>query len=297
MHSIFLQACRLAGLQACRLASLIALLLALAPSVWACTYFDAFKANDDGTVTDSRSGTVWQVCALGQNWTSSGCMGRLTLMTSWEAVQAARANSFTGKTDWRLPTKTEAVSIVGKFDSCRDKKRAVADVFQPVHPDGNLGQYWALISYIGQGYKAHYVNFNNGGLSPLWSLRDTSTGVRLVRAGRPSSLAEFNREFTKIEQYERDIAAQIQQDQAAANAANEARNNAQACGRLYAGKPVKLRYFHRDFFGRQEFYWAEGVIIGIGNGMASARVTVYDRKNEGDGYSVNSVHERACSDF
>ena len=84
---------------------------------------------------------------------------------------------------------------------------------------------------------------------------------------------------------------------AAANAANEARNNAQACGRLYAGKPVRLTYFHRDSFGRKEFYWVEGVIVGIGNGVASARVTLYDRKNEGNGYSVNSVHERVCSDF
>lgn len=286
MRLIFLRACGLA------------LLLTLAPSVWAqtCTYFDAFKDNQDGTVTDPRSGTVWQVCYLGQDWNSSGCTGRSSQMYIWDAVQAARASSFLGKTDWRLPTKTEAVSIVGKFDSCRGKKRAVANAFEPLSPEIDelgLGKTWSLSPQIGKGYKAWTVRFSDG-LIQEESVQGLLTIARLVRAGSPSSLAEFNREFTKIKQYERDIAAQSQQDQAAWNAANEARNNAQACGRLYAGKPTSLSY--PNPYAPRQTWTADAMIVGVGNQTASARV-IGGVTSANAGYGVGSVHERSCNDF
>ena len=287
----------------------------LAPSVWAqtCTYFDDFKDNGNGTVTDPRSNTVWQRCAVGQSWNGSGCAGEGKEMSWWDAMRAAKTDRYLAKADWRLPTVTEAGSIVGQYSACAGSpfNRAVSTVFQPLKSNGELGRFWttsqAKSTY---GHPAAHIFAFNIGNDDHYLYHQFNSAVRFVRAGHSSAVNEFNRELSKLEQeatariaqtrkLEQEAAADAQKlrDQAAANAANEARNNAQACGRLYAGKPVKLRYFPRDFFGRQEFYWAEGVIIGMGNGMACARVTVYGRKNEGDGYSVNSVHERACSDF
>ena len=214
-------------------------------------------------------------------------------------MRAAKADRYLAKADWRLPTVIEAGSIVGKYSACASSplNRAVSTVFQPLKSNGDLGRFLTTsqAKTVWNQPAAHTFAFDTG-FDDHYSHHQFTSAVRFVCAGHSSAVNEFNRELSKLKQ---EAAADAQKlcGQAAANATNEARNNAQACGRLYAGKPVKLRYFHRDFFGRQEFYWAEGVIIGIGNGMASARVTVYDRKNEGDGYSVNSVHERACSDF
>jgi hypothetical protein len=88
------------------------------------------------------------------------------------------------------------------------------------------------------------------------------------------------------------LRAQQERAQSAANAANEARNNSQACGRLYAGKPTRIR--SGEFFGKP--YYADAVITGVGNGVASARV-IGGSAYASDGYGIGSVHERSCSDF
>ena len=184
------------SLQACGLA----LLLALAPSVWAqCVYFDAFKDNDDGTVTDPRSGTVWQRCAVGQSWNGVSCTGDGRKLAWWDAMRAAKEDKYLGKTDWRLPTKNELLAVVGKFNDCVNAhpRRAVSIFFQ-----GELEWNWSSSTDAGFADKAGLVNFRGGAIaSDNRSVNHYQ--AQLVRADRQSTYLEFNREFAKIGQYER----------------------------------------------------------------------------------------------
>ncbi len=223
-------------------------------------------------------------------------------MPWWDAMRSAKVNRFLGKTDWRPPTKAEGESIVGKFDDCirTQPRRAVSTAFQPVAQD-NLSWFWTSSPYAGNASGAWFVNFYDGGIND--DLRVNSYHVRLVRSGQSSAFSEFNREFAKIGQYEaahlaekrkeeREAAAKAQQEraQAAANAANEARRNAEACGRLYAGKPVKI--YAGKVWGMD--FWVNAMVTGVGNGVASARVTGGDTRS---GYEVGSIHEKNCNEF
>ena len=208
-----------------------------------CRYFDNFKDNNDGTVTDPRSGTVWQRCALGQRWNSSGCVGEGKGFPWWDAMRAAKADRSLDKSDWRLPTKNEVMSIVGEYGSCYKSfsllNRAVSTVFQPVNSSGDLGNFWTA-SQTENKNSAYTVSFDRG-YEGRASERGYPKAVRFVRTGQASAVNEFNRELSKIGQYEAaDIAqtrkleqetaanAQKLRDQAAANAANEARNKTQS---------------------------------------------------------------------
>jgi hypothetical protein len=114
----------------------------------ACTYFDNFTENGDGsTVTDPRDGLIWQKCALGQTWNGSGCTGKAQKMSWWDAMRAAKKNNALGQSDWRLPTKNELTAITVKkrcerlnFHSSRAVSSALA---YPVTTYGDLGIFWS----------------------------------------------------------------------------------------------------------------------------------------------------------
>jgi Protein of unknown function (DUF1566) len=214
-------------LRACGLALL---LLAIAPSAWAqtCQYFDDFKDNGDGTVTDPRSGTVWQRCAVGQRWNGSGCSGEGKAMPWWDAMRAAKADRFLGKADWRLPTKDEVEAIVGKYADCKNTKpqRAVSNVFQAIGSKDNdfLGWFWMSSPNAGDPNFARYVDFSSGDVGSGY--RSNNDRVRLVRSGQSLALGEFNREFAKLGQYEAAHLAKKRQEEQEATKARLARLDA-----------------------------------------------------------------------
>lgn len=74
----------------------------------------AFSANPDGTVTDSRTGLVWDRCLLGQDG-ADDCAGP-GAPYNWEqglsAAAAANAQQHLGHDDWRLPNIRELRSLV-----------------------------------------------------------------------------------------------------------------------------------------------------------------------------------------
>lgn len=75
--------------------------------------------------------------------------------------------------------------------------------------------------------------------------------------------------------------------------AQRERSNNEACNRLYPGKPVTMKYGQGQFLGP---FYANAVIVGVGRGVASARV-IGGSAYESDGYGIGSVHERSCIDF
>ncbi len=76
------------------------------------------KDNGDGTVTDTRSGLVWQKCEFGQTWDGSYCSGSPKQSNWFTAMIEAKSNKFLGKTDWRLPTSLELLSVGKNGNEC-----------------------------------------------------------------------------------------------------------------------------------------------------------------------------------
>lgn len=85
-----------------------------------------FTDNGNGTVTDVRTGLMWQRCMVGYTFSNNGTPGNLaddacapsaTVTFLWQqalqdAVDSNAQGGFAGFTDWRLPNIKELISIV-----------------------------------------------------------------------------------------------------------------------------------------------------------------------------------------
>lgn len=134
------------------------LLLVVTVKAHACNLRD----NGDGTMTEPLSGLRMRSCAVGENWSGSGCTGTSTGYT-WEgAVQ----NFSTGA--WRLMTKEEASQIAPNSKTCWAVTRGVWNASWTSSPDS------------GDDTAAYIVGFKFGlvGRAPRGDRKD----VRLVSA-------------------------------------------------------------------------------------------------------------------
>jgi Protein of unknown function (DUF1566) len=158
-----------------------------------CVFFDKFKDNNDGTVTDPRNGLMWKRCAEGFTWSGSACEG-VYLKLNWEAaMEAARQSRFLDKTDWRIPSKAEFSTVTGRFLDCRlhndhpeKGEYAVSHMLAyPVNEPGYEaslpGVFWTSTKPPWKGM-AYYDSFYLGliDVSPL----ENEHGVRFVRSTR-----------------------------------------------------------------------------------------------------------------
>ena len=154
--------------------SLLALLCATASPAWA-----AFSDNNDGTITDTTTGLVWDKCSRGQTWSSNNCTGTAGTFT-WQAAlqQATAANntSHRGQTDWRLPNRTEVESLVNINASVSPAIDTTA------FPNTASNEYWTSTSYALDPTLAWTVLFSNGESRTIG--RDKTHRVRLVRSGQ-----------------------------------------------------------------------------------------------------------------
>ncbi|MBS0041138.1 DUF1566 domain-containing protein [Shewanella sp. M16] len=68
----------------------------------------------DGTVTDRKTGLMWQRCLLGQTWNSQNltCDGVYVLSNYQEGLILANDNRFAGHYTWRLPNIKELFTIL-----------------------------------------------------------------------------------------------------------------------------------------------------------------------------------------
>jgi len=71
-----------------------------------------FTINADGTVTAPMTGLMWKRCLEGQTLSAGACTGAPTIYVWTDALAAARASTFAGHDDWRLPNAKELFSIV-----------------------------------------------------------------------------------------------------------------------------------------------------------------------------------------
>ena len=72
-------------------------------------------------------------------------------------------------------------------------------------------------------------------------------------------------------------------------AADREASNRQACSRLYIGKPVSWPEGRSCVLTGCDNFTLRGQIVGVGNGVASAKVT--------ESYKYGQVHEKACNEF
>ncbi|MCI5124236.1 MAG: DUF1566 domain-containing protein [Candidatus Electrothrix sp. AR5] len=144
----------------------------------ASTPTSQFVDNNDGTVTDLKTGLMWRKCIAGVygNLCDKGSPARFTWQQALQRPGAVNdAGGFAGHTDWRLPNIKELVSLIEE---------------QCVHPAINLNRFpfpdtgtvWSGSPYIFNLATAWAVNFSNGGSNT--TNRQGSFAVWLVRGGQ-----------------------------------------------------------------------------------------------------------------
>lgn len=132
-----------------------------------------YTVSTDGTeVTDTKTGLIWQRCALGMTWNGSTCAGTATLY-KWEdgLAQAASVASTTG-VSWRLPNQKELVSLIEW--NCYGQ--SINQEMFPVTPNVFLSSSQSM----NHGYVVWFVNFSDDKF--VFPMKDASLAVRLVRS-------------------------------------------------------------------------------------------------------------------
>ena len=133
-----------------------------------------FIDNDNGTVTDIRTGLIWMRCSLGQTWDGATCTGTALQYTWQQALQVAAGYTFAGSSTWRVPDRNQLQSIVE--NSCIEP--AINLEIFPQTPDESI--YWTSSLYAPNGSMAWHENFRFG---RSWNeYKSTSSYVRLVRS-------------------------------------------------------------------------------------------------------------------
>jgi len=116
--------------------------------------------NGDGTVTDTKAGLMWQ----------KGDAGPMR----WEkAVEACKALTLAGHSDWRAPTLKELVAL---FKALSDDEHVVDRRLGPFEYTSD--RYWSETT-VEPYFAAYLVNFNGG--SQPWEPRNHEYYVRAVR--------------------------------------------------------------------------------------------------------------------
>lgn len=136
--------------------------------------FGGLRDNGDGTVTDPRTGLMWDRCALGQS--GAACGGGEATAYRWQsALQEARtrnSQNWRGHADWRLPNVKELASLI-RHDRLRP---AIDTTAFPAAPDA---AFWTSSTHQAVRRMAWAVFFGEGDV--FSADKDTLARIRLVR--------------------------------------------------------------------------------------------------------------------
>jgi len=128
----------------------------------------SFGNNNDGTVTDTRTGLMWMRVSEGQDWLAGRSTGQATRFNLDDA-KAIRRN-FAGYDDWRLPTLEELTSIV---DSTRTNPainifafigfdQTPTPLFWTSSSATREGEWWYVSFYSGASFRLYVVSCGTG---------------------------------------------------------------------------------------------------------------------------------------
>ncbi|MBQ4833962.1 DUF1566 domain-containing protein [Pseudoalteromonas sp. MMG010] len=133
-----------------------------------------FTINADGTVSDTQTGLMWQVCSYGQSYDSdtNTCTGSAQQLTWQEALRGAQNDDTASYDDWQVPNIKELATILEH--SCTDPS-----INESVFFDTESQNYWSNTSGVTTTGSAWVYQFDSG----LNSLHDKTSNVylRLVR--------------------------------------------------------------------------------------------------------------------
>ncbi len=135
--------------------------------------------NGDGTLTEPKTGLIWQTCALGQVWNGTACSGQAKEHPWEEALLAAKENKFQNREDWILPTKEQYTSLLQS--NCSHLLK---------------GAFWS--SSENQASYAWFVDFGYGSVDSNFRFR--SYAARLVRGSQLSDMQVFKASFGKLKE-------------------------------------------------------------------------------------------------
>jgi hypothetical protein len=113
--------------------------------------------NNDGTVTHGPTGLMWKRCAEGQTWNGITCTGTAGTYT-WDAAKLL-TSTFVGKSDWRLPTQEELLSMVDYGMVIDFNVTTSTAKNATIFPNAPSDPFWSATSSVGSAYWAWYVFF------------------------------------------------------------------------------------------------------------------------------------------
>lgn len=161
-----------------------------------------FIDNRDGTVTDHKTGLVWEKkdnldgsanpsdphdADNLDAWSSSGTAPDGTVFTAFlfglnggtSPDGVATSGCFTGHCDWRLPTIEELAGILDETpETCGSGVEPCIDpTFGPTQADG----YWSATTFARNAARAWLLDFSSGGMAE--GSKAVTLFVRAVRGG------------------------------------------------------------------------------------------------------------------
>jgi Protein of unknown function (DUF1566) len=239
----------------------------------ACTFFDGFKDNKDGTVTDPRNGLIWKRCAEGFDWNGSACYVSEKKMNWFDAMRTAKLSRFMGKSDWRIPTKSEFQSVVGRYEDCKEyvtgKYAASSAIVNAPEKWVDVGLIWTSSPYEGSSTKVWVGDFLRGEFGGF-TRSGSDLFVRLVRASQSSkstAASEFNSEYAKMPRYAQEMGLfrqNIDEENKQATKTLNAREEA-ACKNKYVGQRI---FMGKALLGVSVY----GKVLGVGKKRMSVEI-------------------------
>ncbi|GAB2882503.1 hypothetical protein GCM10027046_08330 [Uliginosibacterium flavum] len=165
--------------------------------------------NNDGTITDPRTGLIWQKCAFGQMWNEKNCEGEAHSVIFELAMFAAKFERYAEKEDWRIPSTSEMESLTAPQGTCEDEMERQASIdkkFPTTEVRSTSGNrlYWTSTRHIFNEEPAASA-FKNLKFYYLVNIVDrtklpTPLGwhlLRFVRAGNGTLPVDFENEYAE----------------------------------------------------------------------------------------------------
>ena len=159
-----------------------------------------FNANGDGTVTDNKTGLMWQRCTHGQDHNST-CTGTAIARTWSQALSYCKGlllPSTSINQDWRLPNIRELQSLA-------DYTKVSPTIDSTYFPNTVLTDYWSSTTVAGYPNLAWDLDFSLGDFNDLSGhTKSDALYVRCVRTGPLGpldNLVRLMRNLSEVDTY------------------------------------------------------------------------------------------------